>query len=357
MCTGGINKEILQDVVGASDLLELPSSNATAPSLLPIEIAHYIRNYMENHSVNSGAPDCCAFVNIDQLRKTASNLDTSKHISFNIDYNIDIQGKIFLTTPSLGAAYSINTAITSIGDIDHYIHENNLEDSPTVIVSLSQNKIHWYPDGIEDDSSLKQYEIHYVQYATEAEIDIALKHFHETQVLTPSCSKGIWSKPEKYIPGENLEQTIQELLKVALSFYFDKSLVAKEGSSQVGRYDLLIEQKLSNHNFHRYALLELKAIKSYAYSESDNPTQYTVKYAKEALVDGVDQADIYRNKWDAKLGYLCCYDARKDASKEIMDEVSGVADDKNVILRHYILYNSSKNFRRSQPGSAYSTVD
>lgn len=354
--SGGINESILQSVVN-SRLQDLPSSDSTAASLLPIEVFKYIRSYLQNHSLSTDLPDYCAFVQMEIPRVEASKFNCSKHISFKINNSLIAQGKVFLTTPDLRTSYSINTLFTDIDEIGNWLSEQGLQSRSTLIVSLKQKVIHWYPEGTDREELCKEYIINDIQNASISAIDTILKHFHHNQVLTPGCSKGIWSNAAKFYPGKNLEGRIQELLKIALASHFHTSVVIDEQKSSIGRFDLLIEHHIPNNQVVRCALLELKAIRSFSFSEDQEPTAYGNQIAEKALKEGVDQANKYRNKWNANLGILCCYDARDGASSEIMKVVEDIAVEKDVNLRHYILYNSAQNQRRSQPDSVFANPD
>jgi len=351
--SGGINKDILQDVA-KSDTGSLPSSDATSLSLLPINIFQYIRDYLNNHSISSDTsdkPSWSVFVQTERPRHDAGKHNASKHLSFNINEAIDIQRRLFFVTPDLHIAYSIDVSFDGFDDVTSWLATNSFQSNPTVFVSLGRKKIHWYPEGTENEKLMQEYEVNSIDTIDELGIDGALADFHHQSLLTPNCLHGkfsMWSNASKYYPCKNLERAIQELLKISLYSRFHGSVVIAEMPSPVGRYDLMITQYATANTFVPCAVLELKAFRTFGYSKEETPSKYSKSVHQAAAIEGLDQAYEYKKEWKAKLGFLCCYDARQDASIDIMKPIQADADDKSINLRHYILYNSAKSCRTAQ---------
>jgi len=348
--SGGINEDILQDVA-KSDIGSLPSSDATAPSLFPIEVFKYIRNYLNDHSLESDRPTWSVFVQTELPRYESGKHKASRHLSFNINDSINIQGKLFLVTPDLHTAYSIDESFDDLDNATSWLSTNNFQSNPSVFISIGKQKIHWYPEGVENENLIHPYEVNSVNTIDKPEIDTALADFHYQSLLTPSCLHGnfsMWSDASKHYPCENLERAIQDLLKISLYSRFHGSVVIAEVPSPVGRYDLMITQYAAANTFVHCAVLELKAFRSFGYSREGTPSKYSNTVHQAAVIEGLGQAYEYKKEWKAKLGFLCCYDARQDASNNIMKSIQADADDKDINLRHYILYNSAKACRSAQ---------
>ena len=166
--------------------------------------------------------------------------------------------------------------------------------------------------------------------ATLTELETALKHFHKTELLTPSSAiKGIWqpSLAAQYVPGPRPEKSIQEGLLIALNHWFRGVVsVTSEERTNVGRIDVRLIITTVEGKSAYWAIVELKLIKSYRHATTKAEANKVSRTANvDAICKGLRQAWAYQINSRVEFGLLEVYDLREDKEDDLfVDE--GVED-------------------------------
>jgi hypothetical protein len=121
--------------------------------------------------------------------------------------------------------------------------------------------------------------------------------------------------------------------------------VRQEEDASVGRLDLLIEQpdRTTPGAIMTHAVVELKVLRSFTNTGSVvNPS-----VNNDAMKNGVEQAAAYRDKKNARLAILCCFDMRKvENIAACFNLIRSRATSLDVHLRVWYLFGSAARYRR-----------
>ncbi|MBI1334479.1 MAG: hypothetical protein GC165_16550 [Armatimonadetes bacterium] len=204
----------------------------------------------------------------------------------------------------------------------------------------------YYPSGLSelDTRSL-------ISLNSEVTLEQVLKTvetIYEKMLVTPDAQSQelkLWENPGKFWPIKNAERGIQAYLRMGLQGAFPACIIREEQSQTTGRIDLEVEGQdaINRSSFTRYALLELKVLRSFG-STGDVVTQdYTMNW----IESGVKQASSYRDERGARESALCCFDMRTSKSSDecCFEHVRDLAQDRSVVTRLWYLFASSELYR------------
>jgi hypothetical protein len=214
----------------------------------------------------------------------------------------------------------------------------------------------WCPRGFADEDTTVEFEIpDEIADVTQESVEQGLQHFHKRHAEVPDPDLEFWKDARLFVPGAELERTIQKYLHLVLSSWFNESTVIKETTFKAGRIDLVIYAHVSADAPLAVACnLELKVLKSKHYCEHPASANRCSRADNEnAIIKGVDQAAEAKEELKSPLAMLCCYDVRDTDDDSIMSCVLTAATRRNVLCRRYFMYNSKESFRRAQGESAY----
>ncbi len=181
------------------------------------------------------------------------------------------------------------------------------------------------------------------------EIFASLDRTYKDGLSSPNVQgKGgkLWRNAKKNYPISDAEQKIQFALKIGLANAFPTCTIREEQGMPVGRLDLEIEEAdpLDRTKITRHAILELKVLRSFYATGKAIPESTTKTWVK----DGVVQAAEYKRDRGAMAAALCCFDMRKDDSKDTcFKHVATMAKDSEVLLRRWMLFTDAKSYRTS----------
>jgi hypothetical protein len=234
---------------------------------------------------------------------------------------------------------------------------------PAVLIDLSTRQARLCRNGVDEEQSTFKYQI--PQSTTDLgveSIDDFLDGFHEA-FLNPNDDQSLdlWASSDHGVPLDNIEKRIQIQLLMAARLLFRTLCVSiPELPTKAGRIDIAIQPH--NAPVECGVLLELKALRSKASikdaaqattADFKKASKYSDRKNEEWVVDGIDQVFRYRIELKAAHAFLCCYDLRLDNGPALVDRCRSLAESRKVELRHYPVFRGAKQWRRSQPGSAY----
>jgi hypothetical protein len=180
---------------------------------------------------------------------------------------------------------------------------------------------------------------------------------HGKCLITPEAQMRVgklWTDSSKWWASDKAEHMVQLHLRVGLTTAFPTCDVRYEQTAVSGRLDLKIEERdaLDHSVVTRYAILELKVLRSFG----STGKEYAAESILEGVKSGVQQAATYRQDWGAKEAALCCFDMRKEYTREqCFNHVRDLAKELVVVLRVWFIFASSAQYRDFATGA--STVD
>ncbi len=254
-----------------------------------------------------------------------------------------------VNAPVVSGKYIPNSFVSDDDLFNGVTASEALSGLPTAIFDPrgTEPELRYFPHGLNDPDRYK--DIHLAEREVKEEhIYDAINIVYESSLKTPYAqvdATSVWENSTKCWPCSDAEGTIQGLLKSSLSVAFPNCKIHHEQRMTSGRSDLEIESKHVNSAglIERYAVLELKVMRTYRESGKDFPEGDNLA----ALEKGVKQASSYRNEKKSKVGALYCFDMRESdcGHDSCFDHVQDLAKQLSVSLRRWFLFSSSEAFR------------
>ena len=308
----GVKDEELATVVGL--LPALPNVRASRADRFAQAVRTLVEKRAQEGWPKEGAADVAVFVLVDYPRKIGQTHGATPFAD-PMAQGTPLLGCLFFASADAthGQFMPIPTAAAAILE---WLEDHGLADCPMVAVYRNAKEMVTRRFGIEDSArsdAIRDQE----PSATVQELMDALRHYHRSRVVTPTCCPdGVWKLEcaDRYIPGPRPEKSIQLDLQVVLSSWFRGVVRAEaEDNTNIGRIDLRLLKKEANGGLAYWIILELKVIKSFTNTASKVGDSINV----EAIVKGVKQAGSYRANRDAEEGTLEIYDLRQDKSEDL----------------------------------------
>ena len=127
----------------------------------------------------------------------------------------------------------------SLDTIHADLAERGLIERLTAIILPDRRVLLWCPLGVADEDTTVEFEIRdEIADVTEESVEQALNHFHKRHAEVPDPDLEFWKDAGRFVPGADLERTIQKYLHLILSSWFRESTVVERVDIQ-GRTDRL----------------------------------------------------------------------------------------------------------------------
>lgn len=262
------------------------------------------------------------------------------------DDSIQYFGRLWFVPRNLGHGYALDTAGRSPAEAFAQIETLDGGNRPVVVVHPDHpTEVTAFALGVSTPENCDIFDLNATAVSLAA-VDNALSGLYN-QIRTPDQSqeRPLWLEPDKWRPVRLAEKAVQHEVTRALAGAFWWLDVRSEQPSSVGRTDVeLIQFKgLPVGQNVRHALLELKVLRTFTFTGRD----ITPKFTHRHISQGVRQAAVYGAASNAGIRMLCCYDMRQEdlGTEEVYKNYRQQADDRQVVLRRYYLYNSSEALR------------
>lgn len=272
-----------------------------------------------------GSADLAVFVLVDYPRQVGE-LHGGQPFADPTAQGTPLLGHLFFSSPDATHGQFIRLP-TDASAIYQWLEDHDFGSYPMVAIYRNKREIVTRRGGIHDPAQIDAIRDH-EPLATVDELMRALKHYHRSEVLTPTnCPDGVWASANQYIPGEYPEKSIQSSLKFALNYWF-RGVIRAEGEDRtnIGRIDVRLLTKGANGGLSYWIILELKVIKSFTNKTSPVGAATNVS----AIMKGIEQAGSYRANRRAEEGMLEIYDLRRDKS----DSLTARAEVSAVLARY-----------------------
>lgn len=233
-----------------------------------------------------------------------------------------------------------------------------LGDVPAIIFDprAAPPSVRHYPKGLTEPNAVELLDLS-TSDVNLSRIFEVIGQVHGKCLITPEAQMHVgklWRDSSKWRASDKAEELVQWHLRVGLTIAFPTCDVRYEQTAVSGRLDLKIEERdPQDHSaVIRYAILELKVLRSFG----STGHVYKAEDILEWVESGVKQAAAYRHDWGAREAALCCFDMRKEYTKEeCFNHVRDLANRLAVALRVWFIFASSAQYRDFMTGA--STVD
>ena len=156
----------------------------------------------------------------------------------------------------------------------------------------------------------------------------------------------LWQIPDKFVPQQNAERRVQNLLRNGLAVVLGKAVVLEETSNDSGRADVVILP--SNPKF-KVNYIELKVVKTYHSVKDiklDVPNKIGDTKNRRWALSAIRQAAAYRGKNPNADAHARIYDMRKERLNIIPDEkTKEAAHKRNVTIKARVLYPTTEGIQ------------
>ncbi|MCP1909631.1 hypothetical protein J2R96_002111 [Bradyrhizobium elkanii] len=327
-----------------------PDLDAPAIEIALSALAKVIGLRAQNAGAVHDEKNVAIFLISDRPRELAKTIG-AKHHPIMDDGSQPLTGRIWISPATFVSGFSLNIDGEDAAVAFEQVGALGLGSLAACVFNpkATEQEIRFYPKGLDDDALVIKFSVSNIALDFAA-LDQVLDTFHAQNFITPDATHDIldpWKVAAKYQPRTNTEAFFQAWLKTALTIVFWRTIVVRfEVPGTEGRCDLLLMSRQGDA-WQCQAVLELKVLRSL--TSTGKPVAQTV--ASQAIADGVLQVVSYKTQNAAKLGVLCCYDMRKPGhcnDDKCFDPVRALAIARNVHLRRYRVFNSSKELRSTK---------
>ena len=311
--------------VAAGRFLELPNIRAEPADRFAQAVHTLVEKRAQKNWPNEGKADHAVFVMVDHPRPVGEKYEASPFVD-PIAKDTPLLGHLFFSNRDASAGRFM--PIPTEGDaILEWLDDNGLGNCPNVIAYRGSKMMVTRRAGVHGTARSEPIRDQKPS-ATLSELMDALKHFHRTQLLTPtSCPDGVWERgyARQYVPGPTPEKSIQSALELALNSRFSETVKAEsEDKTNIGRIDMRLLKKSGRGNSLTYSywvVMELKIIRSFTNPRrSPNRTPVSRSDNIKTIVKGIRQAGSYQKNRSAERGFLEVYDLRKDKGDDLIQQ-------------------------------------
>lgn len=336
-------------------LAKLPLGDGATSLTFTTSVVTFVQQWLElRDDENLAGSRDAVFVLVDRPRTAGEGAGFDRIHFFAKDPRNEVRGRIFLCASSLQEVYAHEHGGTAMSDAVIATSSLGFGDLAAVVFSPALKTIQLCPLGVNnEEASFSLSLATQTPEVTLQAVDEFLTQFHGIYLRTPQKYKRFWEKPSKYVPVKNAEKEIQSCLVPMAMLHFRPSIVRYEEETFEGRADLTIAPDPTGASTGS-AVLELKALRSrYPSKEGREYRACSENENKVAVVDGIDQANRYRNERRCNLALVCCYDFREADEPAFLDQFQTIAAERNVHPRRYRVYNEAAAARRSRSDSAF----
>ncbi|HDR9798354.1 TPA: hypothetical protein QDC59_001925 [Burkholderia cenocepacia] len=272
-----------------------------------------------------------------------SDSDWDDIIFFREDPDLDLGGRIFVSSTSLADVRSKSTTASRMKELGEQLIQNNLDAQPLLIVDAPREMIFLYPNGIKGVSQSLALDASPLTDITRQTIDAELDEFHTLTTKYPDGYGHVWHSRKDGTLHSDAEAIVRDLLYMYFQWKaFRTQLIVREYQSTVGRPDISIfDFKGSSVTLPKPAcVMELKVLRSRGLSKNKVRT-YPPKIMWRHARMGVSQAKKYKLAEKAPLAYICLYDGR-DSYSELPD-IKKIANDDQIEFKHFFMEKSTRD--------------
>jgi hypothetical protein len=351
----GGSPEELNEIV-RSRFAALPSSPAGTAAAFATKVVQFVIGWLQHRpGADMSSLADAIFLCPEHPSLVAPSLGFSKVHFFAGDPRQPVCGASHLCAFTLNDVYvRPSSAGSSTSEIVRGLIAENVGKLPAVIFSPAIGARVILPMGLEDEESkVLLTTAGSFPAVTKASLDEFLTEFHDILLKTPRPFKRFWNDVDAFVPVPNAEKEVQNAMIPLAELRFRGSVVRYEEAMVEGRADLTISPNPQGTTLGS-GVLELKALRSRFPAKGKGKARICQPAKNdEAIIDGIDQADSYRERRGLEHAFVCCYDFRSDEEAVELDAHEPRAADRKVNLRRYRVYNHAKTLRRDKPKSAH----
>ncbi len=349
---GGVDLRLLRRIA-RRDVLAVPTRDSLDPAAMVQPVSELLLKAFGQRGRRK--PRDCAFVLShypDEDRRMFPTADVSRHLARQ--RSPEIFGRLHVVGPGLDFSLSMDVECGDIEVLHGWLEERSLELRPLVIVDASERKMLWFPDGITNERTSRELALETVTVIGTAEVDAALRIFHEAQTREHRTAAKYWHKAADRVPCENTETAIQEDLRLALEVRFAGiGKVDREAQFKGSKVDFAIYAKKPAGVYEPSCALELKVFREFHFPKAGGrPGKCNRATNLKALESGIEQAAVARNGMESPsaLAYVASFDMRASDDDDLIDAKREMAEEHAVACKRYYMESDAQSYRKGVLG-------
>lgn len=335
---------------GAAGVPALPASEEGLEAGFFLAVYRYARNWLRERGgrVADSAP--CAFVHLRSVNAELARLGAIRVDYFKNLPDENVCGGLYVASGDLElVARTPDPPAATIRAIGQTLEACGLAGCTHAVFRADRRELILRRSGVAGGPSTRLViELDDPVRLSPVDLERWIWKFHCEFTQLPGGVLRPWlGSPAERIPVHELEMRISG----ALCFYLNKDLgrdhATTEHFTAGGRLDIKVAAEAMEVG-HGHCALELKVLRSRQPSGNSRTASTSIsatKATKHAL-DGVEQADDYRQRIGAGSAYLCCFDARDVDHEQPAVELHAAS--LNVQSRRYYLYHAPGLFRTAR---------
>jgi hypothetical protein len=355
---GGGADDVVAALTAREDLRSAPLAEHDKPLQFVDSVLRYAQVWLSaNQAISDGPGGFAAFVYSERPRQDPQLMTGAQFVrGFRKAYDHSLSGVVHLATAGADYVYRTQSGASSLHEMLEALANYQLGDRPTVVLDLSNLCALYYPAGADEEETVTEYSVRAGTAVVNAQsVDEFLSRFYDIYLRVPTKGLEFWSHEYYYVPRSDIEDAIQNQLKLAARLHFEGCITQGEVDTEEGRADVSIAPEYGRAG--EPVVLELKVLRAkYHHEKPKLATSCSEAVNQKWAADGIDQADRYRRRMKAVHAFTCCYDMRKTDDDSIITALQADADRLQVLLRRYFMYNSAKAARRASPTSAFAAL-
>jgi hypothetical protein len=338
------------------DLISAPDLRANRADRFFSQVQVIVEGRAQNGWDNEGSLELSVFIQATYPRAAATPLGGAAVADLDATGE-PILGRVFFLNQDASQGFYIPIPREAPGELLQWLATQSFGQEPIVMVYRKTNLLIERAHGAAAEATRRQVIRDRPPAATAEQLLQGLALFHQHELITPTiCPHGVWLKgaTNRYYVGEQPERSIQLHLRTFLNGWFRRAVRAEcEDTTRAGRIDVRLLVPGAGTGLAYWAVIELKVIKSFVYTDNRRVTPNTVSMTQnaEAIAEGLRQAHEFGQERQCPPGYLEVFDLRKDKSINPMEceivvlQIRGLVPEPVVNIRP--LFGSAGDARRA----------
>ena len=335
----------------ASAVPALPASEEGLEAGFFLAVYRYAREWLREQGGRAASAAPCAFVHVRAVNTELTRLGATPVDYFKNLPDEDVCGGLYVASGDFElVARTPHPPARTVSAIGRTLDTCGLAGCTHAVFRADRRELILRRSGSATSSPSTRLTIELDDPVRLTPIDLErwIWNFHCEFTQLPGGVLLPWlGSPAKHIPVHELERRIS----ANLCFYLNKDLGRDHASTEHytsgGRLDIKVAAEAMEAG-HGHCALELKVLRSRQPSGNSRTAYTAISLAKanRHALDGVEQADDYRQRIGAGSAYLCCFDAREVDQEQ--PDVERLAATLNVLSRRYYLYHDPSSHRAAK---------
>lgn len=284
----------------------------------------------------------CAFMLDPDLVATPAVTPFKERQFFKEDHTPNLGGSVYITDYALNRVHQIVARCADLNEVIDLANQHNLMGRSAVVFDTDSQTVFVFSSGFKGKPKKFSLRVPLPTNFDCAEFVKLLDTVYVQSLRYPESLPAFWNDPNQYVPGRQIERTIQGYICEVLKY-------SMWGHQYSGQTPILIRERVNNAGRADLVILagaeciiagEIKVLRQrYFSNEKPSPRAVSAKFTLWWAKRGAYQAFRYKEVEQAKEGILILYDMRKKDADLI--PVLELCKSKKIVHKRYYLHNKT----------------